>query len=587
MYLESLKISRFRSFAESTVRLKSDLTVLLGENNGGKSNIIDAIRLATQPLNGRRDRYADDDDIRRGTGDQSFEIATQYDDLSEKMKGLLISAVPIPTENKALIGVRYEASLPTSTRGKFMTWAGQSGVGEPETGSLDSIRHVYLPPLRDAQKALGSSDGVRVMALLRHFLPSDKDEQESILKTFRRASADSHSVFQQMNTDIKSALNSLTDGVRSQTAAIDFASEDFGDLARDLRFRLADSGMNPDDLEFSGLGYANLLYIATVAVELTKAKDADLTIFLVEEPEAHLHPQLQMLMLEYLLEKAKDSAKSVAPLGTPEGRIQVIVTTHSPNLTAWVSPEHLVVVRSVPDLSSRESPSQSVTVSVAEMKIAPKRLNKIRRYLDVTRSALLFGNRAILVEGIAEALLLPAIARHVVLKGNQKQFERFRSTLTTAIDGVDFSPYVEILLRPNAVGARIADHVIVITDGDPSVPGNRKSDLEDLAKTLNASPCLTVFVNNSTLEQELFTATNEVLLKDAFLALHPRSKNDWESKVSALNQNERAAAFLQMIKDKRTSKGDLAQEIADHIADDEQFTAPDYLANAIKEAAKW
>jgi putative ATP-dependent endonuclease of OLD family len=97
MYLESLKITRFRSFLDSTVHLHQNLTVLLGENNGGKSNIIDAIRLVTQPLNGRRERYAEDEDLHRGSKEQSFEIEAHYEALSETSKGLLISAVPDPT----------------------------------------------------------------------------------------------------------------------------------------------------------------------------------------------------------------------------------------------------------------------------------------------------------------------------------------------------------------------------------------------------------------------------------------------------------------------------------------------------------
>jgi AAA ATPase-like protein len=57
MHIDCLRLQRFRSCADVTVRFHPELTVLVGENNGGKSNIVDALRLLTLPLSGRRDRY--------------------------------------------------------------------------------------------------------------------------------------------------------------------------------------------------------------------------------------------------------------------------------------------------------------------------------------------------------------------------------------------------------------------------------------------------------------------------------------------------------------------------------------------------
>jgi putative ATP-dependent endonuclease of OLD family len=374
---------------------------------------------------------------------------------------------------------------------------------------------------------LASGNPTRIAALLRHFLGDQKEDD--FAKALQRT-GDS-AVLDGINGAVMALLTDLTGGARPQHAALGFsADETLYDIARDLRFKLSDLGIEPEELRHSGLGYANLLFMTTVTVELAHASQADLTLFLVEEPEAHLHPQLQMLILDFLQEKAKESTRKKSINGQPAGHIQVIVTTHSPNLTAWVKPEHLVVMRA--KRAESDPRSHSVAVPVRKLGLEHRDLAKISRYLDVTRSALVFGGRVLLVEGIAEALLVPALAKRLFKDrelpgGDRESWKRFQGTTMVGIDGVDFGPYMDLLLKP-VNGSRIADRVVVVTDKDPHAPGDRRQALNDRAQGYDAAAVFDVFENAVTLEEALYLPENEILLKAAYLDLHPRSAAKWK-----------------------------------------------------------
>jgi putative ATP-dependent endonuclease of the OLD family len=77
------------------------------------------------------------------------------------------------------------------------------------------------------------------------------------------------------------------------------------------------------EMEENGPGYNNLLYMSVLLAALAAPQDEEFTlrVLLVEEPEAHLHPQLQDLLMRFL------ESEGV-------GETQVVVTTHSPSFAS-------------------------------------------------------------------------------------------------------------------------------------------------------------------------------------------------------------------------------------------------------------
>lgn len=560
IWLSNLTIRNFRSCKKTEVKFQPGVTLLVGENNAGKSNIVDAIRLGLDPLSGRATRYFETDDLTEGAT-APIDIALEFKDATDFQKALFINGLDLESGT-----IQYQTSYLAPTqeipRGKRVRTAGKPRGADSDFDARAKINCVYVEPLRDAKYQLASGNGRRLGTILTALLSEEekRDFEQNAKDAFDKLS--SEGPISTVSNTIQSHLTALTDPIRSQTVELDFETPKLEKLARALRMKMAEKGIDPRDLDSSGLGYANLLFLSTVLLELSVVRESELTILLIEEPEAHLHPQLQGVLLDFLRSAAKGEFDDTTGVSI-RGRLQVVATTHSPSIASAVGVNDIVVIKSDNESGTYALDLQSVDFGTG--KTRDNSIRKINQYLDATRSELLFARQVILVEGISEAVLLPAVAERF-LENDPQRLRKFKACTTVIVGSVDFDPYIKLLAPSSPNQQSIVEKLILLTDEDPNMDGATSSTARGSEYEDNDRFCRVV--SPFTLEVSLLGDANENvdLLKEAYLQQHRQSEYKWDkindsddpqwTMYTMMGQNQSAGESLNI------QKGQFAHDLA-------------------------
>lgn len=635
MFLSSLTIKNFRCFdgSEHKITFKNGLTVLVGENDSGKSAIMDAIKivLGTTDLNWYK---IEADDFYNEDTTLEIEIVCKFEDLTESERGAFLECLTYENVEKKISCLylywkcKYlETFKPPRPISNVST--GKNGTGSaPSAEARELLRTTYLRALRDAYSDMQSGKHSRLSQIMRHVSVVDigedkyevgKDLYGLSLVGIANLSNEllaNHPALESINKDMTTILSEQMllkkDTIKTR---LEVTGTNSNNLQKEMSLlEKLDLSVDKDACSMQGkvgLGTSNIM---SMACELLLHKEAEVDnkscFLLIEEPEAHIHAQRQLKLIQSLEDEAE------------KGNCQIIITTHSPLLASVVKLANIVIVKSgnVYPLAENYTMLESDDYVFLE------------KYLDATKANLFFARSVIIVEGPGEALLLPTLAKLL-----DCSFTDYGTSLVD-VRSTGLRRYARIFQRKESQ-KELDIHVACITDRDvmPNcAPGicidekytedkdtwsdkskrawrgeadytaeEAKKHLEDIIERADGQKVQTFIAGHWTLEYDLayvgleYEDMKDILLDALMKVSYVEANRNKEKKElielidSCKTIEEKASHFYSFFTSKKASKADFAQQLAydlekKYIGKGSELKSkiPKYLVKAIEYVAK-
>lgn len=458
MYISKIIIEGFRNFPKNTIEFNDGVNVIIGHNNAGKTSLLRAIGLIIDQNANRRleiddfsksatfaelltlpptisiSMFIDQSEIEDLTGDDLVTVADWLVNLQEPYQARLTYTFFLPSERhaeygRALSGCSDKSQAWQTIKHEFLRfYVSKIYGGDPSLAlSADSLNlqkfdFQFLNAIRDVERDMFTGKNTMLKDVLDFFIDYEiksadeavmnsatKQSEIKLLKTDFSVKADA--LINELQERMKAGKQHILSYATQTGATFNNAEPDFDGSISEVELYSALKliiGYTALDIKIpathNGLGYNNLIFMSLLLAKMQVNADGNylgsnakiFPVLAIEEPEAHLHPSMQYKFLKFL--KDNKNQRKVR---------QIFVTTHSTQITSAVSLDEIICLHNEKGVISVGYPGKSFPKD--ERGKTAKAY--VQRFLDATRSDMLFAQRIIMVEGLAEELLLPTLAR--------------------------------------------------------------------------------------------------------------------------------------------------------------------------------
>lgn len=498
VFLRAVKLFNFRKFVSRvdsqpglTVKFHPGLNIIVGENDSGKTAVIDAIKILLGTVSDDHTRIQDEDFYFDGTNySNSFKIEAVFCNLNEHEAGTFLEWLSFDNNNEYELHVRLTVERKTSESGRRYLdrdlSAGDEGAESSLTSGARAYLHVtYLKALRNATDELtpGFRSHLPQLIAAHSEFRIHPEHKEKLIQALDKANTTIEGYLSEGfpiesnqledsnhaagNSQKKHSINGELQSVLRQL----FDKQDQN--KSETQFQLTQATLDQIFKQLSlssesvnlGLGNLNLLYIST---ELALLKDHSSSvvygpnIMLIEELEAHLHVQAQIRLIKYIDHYIQNAKRNSSQ--------QFILTSHSVALTASVDQRSLIYMNA----------DKAYSMAPEDTMLESNDYDFLNRFLDATKSNLFFAKGIILVEGYAENILLPALATLVHLPLHHS------GVSIVNVEGTSFKQYIKLFSQREGL-EKIHTPISIITDSDvkPIIYSINSDEVEEIDKVTN------------------------------------------------------------------------------------------------------